>query len=64
MLKIREVRKARKFTQAELAKCTGISAVCISRYERGKRKLDVEDAKRIADALGCKLDDLVDGRTA
>lgn len=63
MLRIKHMRKARKLTQADLAKLTGISAVCISRYECGSRKPDLLDAKRIADALGCKIDDLLGSAT-
>ncbi len=59
MLRIKHMRKEQKLTQVELAKRTGISAVCISRYECGSRKPDIHDAKRIADALGCKIDDLL-----
>lgn len=64
MLKIRELRKAREVTQEELSKLTGISAACISRYECEKRGLDIKDAKIIANALGCKIDDLIDDKPA
>ncbi len=64
MLKLKKLRKQKNMTQVELAEKTGLSQVTISRCEREQRGLDIKDAKRIADALGCKLDDLVDGRTA
>lgn len=59
MLKIRELRKQRGLSQQDLAAVLNVSQQCISYYETGKRKPDLLDAKRIADALGCKIDDLL-----
>ena len=57
--KISKLKKAKKMSQIELAKITGISRDAISKYERGDVSPSVEYAKRIAEALGVSLDYLV-----
>ena len=57
--KISKLKKAKKMSQIELAKITGISRDAISKYERGDVSPSVEYAKRIAQALGVSLDYLV-----
>jgi transcriptional regulator with XRE-family HTH domain len=57
--KISKLKKAKKLSQIELAKITGISRDAISKYERGDVSPSVEYAKRIAEALGVSLDYLV-----
>ena len=47
-------------SQEELAQASGVSRVAIARYESGKRTPSISIAARIAKALGCKLDDLID----
>ena len=51
MSNMREQREAQHMTQRDLAEATGLSAVCISRYETGTRTLSVSNAKVIASAL-------------
>lgn len=55
---LRKYRKAAKMTQAELAKAVGTSPVVICRYETGKRIPKISTASRIAEVLGCKVDDI------
>ncbi len=57
--KISKLKKAKKMSQVELARITGISRDAISKYERGDVSPSVEYAKRIAEALGVSLDYLV-----
>lgn len=64
VLKIKELRKQKGISLRDLASVLNVSPQCISYYENEKRAISIHDAKRIADALGCKLDDLVDWRTA
>ena len=59
---IRYLRRAKKMTLAELSKASGVSRVSINRYELGKRVPDVIAAQKIAEALGCTIDDLVKKR--
>ncbi len=53
-----EVRRARGYTQSELAKATGISQSAIANYEKGYRRPDMVRAKRLADVLNISLDDI------
>lgn len=51
----------RDFTQKELAKKTGLSQVTVSSIMCG-RSCTYETGKKIADALGMKLEDLLEKR--
>lgn len=51
---LKEIRKKRNLTVAELAERVGTTEASISRYETGSRKLSVEMAKKIADVLKVK----------
>lgn len=57
--RIQEARKKAGITQTELAVKTGISRGTIARYETTKMEPTLRRAKEIADALGCKVDDLI-----
>jgi transcriptional regulator with XRE-family HTH domain len=56
---ITDLRKAKNWSQAELASKTGISQVMVGKYERDDAVPSIEVAKKIADALGVSLDYLV-----
>lgn len=60
MLKIREFRLAKSFTQEQLSELVGVSRVNISRYENGNREPPINVLAKIATALEVMLDDLVD----
>lgn len=60
MIAIKEIRKRLNMSQADLAEKLGTSVPTVSRYENGERCPDLETAARIANALGCKIDDLID----
>ena len=56
---IAELRKAQGWSQADLARRTGISQVMVGKYERGDALPSIEVAKKMADAFGVSLDYLV-----
>lgn len=58
--RIREVRKAAGMRQCDLADKIGTTQQAINLIEAGKRSLKYETLERIADALDCRVFDLVD----
>ena len=56
---LKRIRKMRLITQKQLADAIGITQAMVSHYETGRRTPDLETAARIANALGCKVDDLI-----
>lgn len=61
-VRLRELRKERGLTQAELAKLLSIGESTISFYESGKRQPDYETLIRLADFFNVSVDYLI-GRT-
>ena len=61
---IKKVRLAVGMSQEDLAKASGVSRIAIARYETGERVPSVIIAARIANALGCKVDDLIKEESA
>lgn len=57
--RIREIRTAKKWTQAKLAEESGIEPSNISHIERAATKLSLPTLIRIANALEVTLDELV-----
>lgn len=57
---IKKIRLQAGMSQEALALASGVSRISIIRYEAGERFPDLEAAARIAKALGCKLDDLIE----
>jgi transcriptional regulator with XRE-family HTH domain len=51
-------------TQNDLAQLVDTTQAAISRYENGENSLTLETAARIANALGCKVDDLIKEESA
>lgn len=62
MEKLKEMRKAAGLSQQELAIKVNMPAPCLSRYENGKRGMTLNTAAKIAAALNCKVDDLIEER--
>lgn len=56
--KLKNTRRQKGLTQAEVAKRAGITVTGYSRYENGQRTPRVDVAKRIANALGSTVDEL------
>ena len=54
--RIREARKAKNWTQAELAKKAGVSEIAVRSYENRKRTPAVEIAVKLARALGVTME--------
>ena len=57
--KIRKFRKAKGWTQQQLADALGVKQPMIGQYENGKRNPKIETAKGIAKALGVSFTDLI-----
>lgn len=54
-----ELRDKKGWSQADLAKESGVSRVMIGKYERGEAVPSIDAAKKIADTLQVSLDHLV-----
>lgn len=57
--RIREFRKARGLTQAQLGEAVGLHQTQIGNIENGARSLTLEWSRRIAKALGVTVADLL-----
>lgn len=57
--KLKAARKAAGLTQEQLAEKVGVQQRDISRWENGQREPGVLIVKKMAQALGCSMDDLV-----
>jgi len=58
LLRIKEIRKEKGFTLAQIAEALKTTSATISRYENGTRKVPITTACKIADFLGVTLDEL------
>ena len=59
--RIREIRTAKKMTQADLAELSGVEPSNISHIERAATKVSLPTLLQIANALNVSLDELVCG---
>ena len=57
--KIKQIRLSKNLTQQQLAEKIGVMQKDISRWETGERNPKLDKLKLIAEALECKLDDLI-----
>lgn len=57
--KLKAARLAAGLTQGQLAELVGVQQRDISRWENGHREPGVLIVKRMAQALGCSMDELV-----
>jgi transcriptional regulator with XRE-family HTH domain len=57
--RIEMIRKDRGMRRTDLAKAIGVSKSAIFRYEHGHTQLGFEQLERLADALNCRLRDLI-----
>lgn len=60
MTAIYKYRKNRNMTQRELAAAVGVTASAITQYETGARKPDIVTLKKLAAALHCTADQLLE----
>lgn len=58
-MNLREMRQRAGLTQTELAKRMGVRANTVNQWESGIRHPDVMLAPKLADVLGCTLDELL-----
>lgn len=58
-MNIKERREALHISQAELAKMVGVEPSTMCLYESGKRSPKISMAFKIAEALGCTVDELI-----
>ena len=57
---IKQLRQNLNMSRAELSKQSGVPARTIDDWENGRRKpRDVYQLKKIADVLGCYIEDLI-----
>lgn len=60
MTALYEYRENKKMTQRELALAIGVTPNAISQYETGTRKPDIVTLKKLAAALHCTTDQLLE----
>jgi len=56
--KFKKLLYSKGFTQRSLARVTGLSEVTINQYVAGLKLPRADNAKKIAEALGCEIEDL------
>lgn len=59
MNRLKYIRMERHMTQEELSKRSGVSRITIVRIESNTMNTTLRVMKRIADVLGCTVDDLI-----
>lgn len=57
--KLMHRRQVMNLTRAELAEKSGVSANTITAYEFGTRRVNIDTISKIAQALGCTIDEIV-----
>lgn len=61
--KLKEMRKARGLSQAQLAEKTGINVRTLQHYEQGSKNFDharIDSILRVCIALDCKLENIIE----
>ena len=56
---IKRLRKFSGLSQTQLAQKTGVIQTEISKWEKGKKLISLENTAKIAKAIGCEVDDLI-----
>ena len=59
LLFLKEARQKSGIRQVELAKQLGVPQSFISKYESGKRRLDILELRRICQVIGIPLGDFI-----
>lgn len=59
-MRIRELRKEKSFTQAQLAELVEVDQTAISQWERGITQPRMKKCLQLAAVLGCTINDLLD----
>lgn len=63
-MRLREIRIAKSLTQKELAKISGVCQPHISSIENGTATPTITTAQKLAQSLGCTIDDMVKKKEA
>lgn len=58
MIHVKELRKSKGLSQRELANKLGVSRTTVTMWESGGQYPRLETAVRVANVLGCTIDDL------
>lgn len=58
--KIRQFRKEKGLSQQELGEMLGVSAVSVSKWERGQTQPDINTLRAMADLFNTTIDELCD----
>ena len=61
--KLKEMRQAKGFSQAQLAEKTGINVRTLQHYEQGSKIFDnarIDTILKVCIALDCKLEDVIE----
>jgi len=64
-MKIQEIRKASGLSQRQLAEASGVNVRVLQHYEQGFKDINkaaAETVKALADALGVRMEDLLEER--
>lgn len=64
-MRLQEIRKARGLSQRELAEASGVNVRVLQHYEQGFKDINkaaAETVKALADALGVRMEDLLEER--
>ena len=56
--KIKELRKAKGYSQLELAYMCGLREDAVSQYERGRRRPNGKALSKLSRALGCTMEEI------
>lgn len=59
--RVKDRRRAAKLTQSAVAEKLGKSLAQVCRYESGDTSIDTPTLARLAEILGCKASDFLDG---
>lgn len=62
--RLRQLRKDSGLTQVRLAEKARVSRSVIARFETGRTELSTRNLARIANALDCSMDEIVNGGQA
>ena len=62
--RLRQLRKDSGLTQVRLAEKAQVSRSVIARFETGRTELSTRNLARIANALDCSMDEIVNGGQA
>ena len=62
--KLRQLRKSNGLTQVRLAEMAQVSRSVIARFETGRTELSTRNLTKIANALDCSMDEIINGGQA